>query len=70
MTSSGPRWGAIAKYPVNAVIPQGFILVSGTFLLNILMSFLMMLSVMLPFMLMILRSTLSVRRHVICGKLE
>ena len=70
MTSSGPGWGAIAKHLVNAPIHQGSILVSATFLLNILMSFLMMLSVMLPFMLMILRSTLSVRRHVICGKLE
>ena len=69
MTSSGPGWGSFAKYLVNAASPQGSILVSATFLLIILMSFLMMLSVMLPFILMILLSTLSVRRHLICGKL-
>ena len=70
MASSGLGWEVFAKYQVNADVPQGFILDSATFLLNILMTFLMMLSVMLSSMLMILFSTLSVGRHLICGKLE
>ena len=70
MASSGLGWEVFAKYQVNAGVPQGSILDSVTFLLNILMTFLMMLSVMVLSMLMILFSTLSVRRHLICGKLE
>ena len=70
MASSGLGWEVFAKYQVNAAVPQGSILDSVTFVLNILMTFLMMLSVMVPSMLVILFSTLSVRRHLICGKLE
>ena len=70
MASSGLGWEVFAKYQVNADVPQGPILDSATFLLNILMTFLIMLSVIVSSMLMILFSTLSVRRHLICGKLE
>ena len=58
MTSSGSGWEAFAKYPVNVDVPQGSILDSATSLLNILMSFLMILSVMLLSALILL-STLS-----------
>ena len=68
MTSSSPGWEAFAKYPVNADIPQGYILDSATFLLNILMSFLVILPVMLPSVLILLY-ILIVTRHLICGKL-
>ena len=53
------------EYPVNAVVPQGSILL---FFYYTLMTFLMMLSVILLSMLMILRSVLSVMRHLISGK--
>ena len=52
--------------PVYAGVPQGSILVLH-FSYYTLMTFLMMLSVILLSMLMILLSTLSVGRHLICG---
>ena len=67
MSSNGPGWEVFPKYPVNAEIPQVSILDSSTFLLNCLMTLMMMLSAMLLSMLMILHSILSVRRHLICG---
>ena len=54
------------EYPVNAIVPQGPIL-GPTFPYYTLMAFLMMSSVILLSMLMILRSILSVIRHLICG---
>ena len=48
------------EYPVNAGVPEGFIL-------STLMTFLMMLSVIILSMLVILLSILRVIRHVICG---
>ena len=54
------------EYPVNAVVPQGSIL-GPTLLYYTLMTFLMIFSVILLSMLMILLSTISVTRHLICG---
>ena len=54
------------EYPVNAAVPQGSIL-GPTLSHYALMSFLMMLSVMLLSVLMILLSTQSVIRPLICG---
>ena len=70
MSSNGPGWEVFTKYPVNVEIPQVSILDSSTFLLNCLMTLMMMLSAMLLSMLMIPHSILSVSRHLICGKLE
>ena len=69
MASSGPGWEVFAKYPANAGVPQGSILDPASFILNILITFLMILPVMLLSMLMIY-SALSVSRHLICGKLD
>ena len=54
------------EYPVNAGAPQSSILVLH-FSYYILMTFWMMLSVILVSLLMILLSTVSVIRHLICG---
>ena len=54
------------EYPVIAGVPQGSILVSALFLLDIL-TFLMMLSVILLSVLMVLLSILTVIRDLICG---
>ena len=53
------------EYPVNAAVPQCFILRPTLFLLS-LMTFLMMSSVILPSTLIILLITLNVIRHLIC----
>ena len=55
------------EYPVKARVRQGSILSPTFFLLNTLMTFLMILSVILVSMLMILLSTVNVIRHLICG---
>ena len=54
------------EYPINAGVPQGPFFVLH-FSYYILMTFMMMLFVTLLFMLMIVLSTLSVIRHLICG---
>ena len=55
-------------YPVNAEVPEGFPFLVQHFSYYTLMTFLRMLSVLLLSTLMILLSTLSVIRHLICGK--
>ena len=54
------------EYPINAGVPQGPFFVLH-FSYYILMTFMMMLFVTLLSMLMIVLSTLSVIRHLICG---
>ena len=56
MASGGPGWEVFAEYPADVGVPQGSILDPAPFLLNILMTFLMMLSAMMLPALMILLS--------------